>query len=190
MGIHPNGNPDHIMGHGIWLTLYVYICFPPIWYGIQPTLATSTSTSTSSSAAFHTTHQTHSVLSAGLGWLVQPGEDLWGPMGCFIYIIIYIYSTYWHGLQPSLAQFLGGSTDSLVGPGEDLWGRRQRHPFASFWWGWTGPNRIFNHPGWMVRWVGTVGGTRGFPRKQRETYKKDLQGMDRWRCGFLKKISR
>lgn len=107
-----------------------------------------------------------------------------------LYNYIYIYSTYWHGLQPSLAQFLGGSTDSLVGPGEDLWGRRQRHPFASFWWGWTGPNRIFNHPGWMVRWVGTVGGTRGFPRKQRETYKKDLQGMDRWRCGFLKKISR
>lgn len=115
MGIHPNGNPDHIMGHGIWLTLYVYICFLPIWYGIQPTLATSTSTSTSSSAAFHTTHQTHSVLSAGLGWLVQPGEDLWGPMGCFIYIIIYIYIFHLLAWAPTILGPIPRRLNRLIG---------------------------------------------------------------------------
>ena len=79
---------------------YIYICSPPSDMG-------------SNQPWQHQPQHQHlgvsrnspnSANSAGLGWLVRSvdkGEDLWGPMGCFIYI--YIYSTYWYGLQPSLA---------------------------------------------------------------------------------------
>ena len=43
-------------------------------------------------------------------------------------------SYYFHVHTDRLLAYHGWAVD----PGEDLWGRRQRHPFASFWWGWTG----------------------------------------------------
>ena len=105
-----------------------------------------------------------------------------------LHLYIYIYSTYWHGLQPSLAQILGGFQLESAGPGEDLWGRRQRHPFASFWWGWTGPMEVDELPD--GGWGGGVEvvGTQGFPRKQRETSRKISKGMETGDVVVSKKV--
>ena len=168
----------------IYVYIYMYICSPPVGYGLQPTVGNINSTSTSSSAAFHTTHQTHSDSPPdSVGWYSQVKicEVPWDASSFYIYIYIYRYIPP-IGLQPSLAQILGGST--RVGR-SSRWRFVRSAAKASFCLFLVRLNRslreFLRRKWWLDGWLEVFGvdGSRNKEAKQRETF-KERSPRDGW----------